>query len=73
MKTVKEESSDSFDEESLDVEEIYKIPQIKEGWEQEEPLDLMSKSNPRVNSMKVTKIGKNLKGRKRKRLRLLEH
>ena len=28
-------------------------------------------SNPRVNSMRVPKIGKNLKGRKRKRLRLL--
>ena len=73
LETVQEESSESFDEDSLDLEDMtllamkfrnfLKFSKIEN---KKKPLDLVS--NPRVNPMRVPEIGNNLGEKKKTRL-----
>lgn len=75
LETVQEESSESFDEDSLDLEDMtllamkfrnfLKFSKIEN---KKKPLDLVS--NPRVNTVRVHEIGNNLREKKERKKRL---
>ena len=72
LETVQEESSESFDEDSLDLEDMtllamkfrnfLKFSKIEN---KKKPLDLVS--NPRVNTVRIHEIGNNLREKKERK------